>query len=210
MPPKKEKKEQVTGDQASELIVEYLRQQNRPYSAIDISANLHNVVTKATAAKILKELHEKGEIEGRTSGKQTVYHAVQNPKDSASPEELKAMGEIIEATKADNATLKSELKELQATLNSLKATPTVISLQESVALLQTEIQEIESELFPLRSGSIKPVSMEDKATVDTEYVRLERLIRVRMKQFKDFWGTICDSNDVNPAELWERLGLEEL
>lgn len=66
--------------------------QNRPYSAIDVSANLHNKVTKgafretqrrcemlllmqvkltyevAAAAKILKDLHEQKLIEGRTAG----------------------------------------------------------------------------------------------------------------------------------------------
>jgi len=60
-----------------------------------VSSNLHNAVTKgqlyctgyryvitnwkktATATKILKEMHESGQIEGRVSGKQIVYHTIQ-------------------------------------------------------------------------------------------------------------------------------------
>lgn len=35
----------VTGDEAMELIEEYLRTQNRPYSATEVSANLHGKVS---------------------------------------------------------------------------------------------------------------------------------------------------------------------
>jgi hypothetical protein len=67
----------LTPAQSSSLILNYLQQQNRPYSAIDISANLKNRVTKTAAAKLLKDLHERGEIEGRVAGKGVVYHALQ-------------------------------------------------------------------------------------------------------------------------------------
>lgn len=41
---KGEKVKPVTGDEAVELMTAYLRQQNRPYSATEISANLHGKV----------------------------------------------------------------------------------------------------------------------------------------------------------------------
>ncbi|RPB17789.1 homologous-pairing protein-like protein 2 [Morchella conica CCBAS932] len=209
MPPKKEKKEHLAGDQANELIIDYLRQQNRPYSATDVSANLHNAVTKTAAAKILKELHEKGEIEGRASGKQIVYHAIQDPNDFASTEDLKAMDEKITGTKLKIVKVKAELKSLQGTLNTLKAAPTVSSLCETVGVLETEIQRLESSLKPIRAGPIKSISASEKAAMDVEYVRLETLLRRRKKTFKEFWGTICDGcGDLNPSDLWERLGLE--
>ncbi|KAK6495188.1 hypothetical protein TWF481_003214 [Arthrobotrys musiformis] len=46
------------------MILDYLQKQNRPYSATDISANLHNAVTKANAAKLLKELSDSGDLVG--------------------------------------------------------------------------------------------------------------------------------------------------
>lgn len=41
---KKEKLEKVDGDAAVELLVQYLRETNRPYSATDVSMNLHGKV----------------------------------------------------------------------------------------------------------------------------------------------------------------------
>ena len=40
----KEKVKAVTGDEAERLILAYLREQNRPYSATEVSANLHGKV----------------------------------------------------------------------------------------------------------------------------------------------------------------------
>lgn len=72
-----EKAEKLTPAQSADLMLHYLRAQNRPYSATDISANLKNRVTKTLAAKVLKEMHEKKLIEGKAAGKQVVYHALQ-------------------------------------------------------------------------------------------------------------------------------------
>ena len=74
---KEEKEAKLTPEQSAALILDYLRKQNRPYSATDISSNLKNRVTKAAAAKLLKDMHERNEIEGRAAGKQLVYHAIQ-------------------------------------------------------------------------------------------------------------------------------------
>lgn len=62
---------------ACQLILTYLVAQNRPYSATEISSNLHNAVTKTRTDKLLKEMFERGEIGGRASGKQWVYWGVQ-------------------------------------------------------------------------------------------------------------------------------------
>lgn len=79
MPPKKEAKPKPTSDDtvATGLILDYLVQQNRPYSATEVSSNLHNAVTKTRTDKLLKECFERGEIGGRASGKQWVYWGLQ-------------------------------------------------------------------------------------------------------------------------------------
>lgn len=72
-----DKEAKLTPEQSTAVILDYLRKQNRPFSATDISTNLKNRVTKAAAAKLLKDMHERNEIEGRAAGKQWVYHTIQ-------------------------------------------------------------------------------------------------------------------------------------
>lgn len=62
---------------ACSLILNYLVAQNRPFSATEISSNLHNAVAKARTDKLLKEMFERGEIAGRASGKQWVFWGLQ-------------------------------------------------------------------------------------------------------------------------------------
>ncbi|KAI5789879.1 Tat binding protein 1-interacting protein-domain-containing protein [Pyronema domesticum] len=202
MPPKKEKKEQFKGDEATEMIMEYLIKQNRPYSAVDISSNLHNAVTKTTAAKLLKEMHESGQIEGRVSGKAVVYHVIQDPKESATEEDLKAIDEEVEVIKQETLTLKSQLKEVQSSLASLKTTPSVASLNESIYQLEKEVKEMEAQLSVLEAGATKPINPVEKAKADKEYKRIEGQYLKRQKQFKLFWGTLLDAMEGDPRELW--------
>ncbi len=83
MPPKKlatassATKPTSDDNKATGMILEYLVQQNRPYSATEVSANLHNAVTKTRTDKLLKEMFERKEIGGRASGKQWVYWPLQ-------------------------------------------------------------------------------------------------------------------------------------
>lgn len=109
----------------------------------------------------------------------------------------------ILGTKTKIATAKAELKELQSTLHTLKAAPTTASLRETITVLEAGIQELEAALVPIHASPIKPISAAEKAAVDAEYGKLEKLLRGRRKQFKDFWGTICDGcGDMNPSDLW--------
>lgn len=56
------------GSLANNLVLSYLRKQNRPYSATDITNNLHNQVSKSTAQKVLQELVEAGGVHCKTQG----------------------------------------------------------------------------------------------------------------------------------------------
>jgi hypothetical protein len=52
----KEKVKAVTGEEAEALIKQYLREQNRPYSATEVSANLHGKVFRSLRPRLLSEL----------------------------------------------------------------------------------------------------------------------------------------------------------
>ncbi|KAM3073913.1 hypothetical protein ACMFMG_008530 [Clarireedia jacksonii] len=96
----KEKVKAVTGDEATEVILQYLRRENRPFSAGDVSGNLHGKVTKTLTDKLLKELfnaqliHGKG-TNGDGKGSQWVYWALQDGRATLSGEELQRMEEEI-------------------------------------------------------------------------------------------------------------------
>ncbi|KAI9839748.1 MAG: hypothetical protein M1837_002036 [Sclerophora amabilis] len=165
---------------------------------------------KAAATKTLKEMHERGEIEGKSAGKQQVYHAVQtltsrkDPNDAANPEELSAMDAEINALREEIATAKAEQKALSSTLICMKSTVTTGDLRESVKELERSKREILERLMPFRTGDVAPVSAKERATISEACKAAERSAARRKKIFKEFWGLLCENLEEGSSkeDLW--------
>ncbi|KAH2603101.1 hypothetical protein KXW34_008471 [Aspergillus fumigatus] len=161
-------------DEAS-LILDYLRKQNRPYSAIDVSTNLHNKVTKTHAAKVLRELHRKKEIEARVSGKHTVYHAVQEASDEFTIETMAMMNERNEQLEKQLTTLKTKEKKARTELATLSTKPLLCELRHDVGQLEQETQAISSRLKKIQKRDSIQMSPEKRAELGKEWRRWNRI-----------------------------------
>ncbi|KAK8254586.1 Tat binding protein 1-interacting protein-domain-containing protein [Phyllosticta capitalensis] len=217
MAPRKEKDakdakaERITGSEAADLVLKYLTEQNRPYSANDVSANLHNKVTKAAATKLLKELSDKELLICRAAGKQLVYHVPQTADDAATSEHLAALDTQVNTLKTNTASALTEAKTLRSTISTLGATIPLSDLRASVQTLEQEVQETEERLAGLRGGDVVPVSTEEREALDTQLRKFKRAEKARKKIVKEMWATIVDlvGDKEALAELRERLGLDE-
>ncbi|EPS26577.1 hypothetical protein PDE_01514 [Penicillium oxalicum 114-2] len=209
MAPRKEKEKEgkpAEPDDVS-LILDYLRQQNRPYSAIEVSANLHNKVTKAQATKVLKELHQKGEIEGRTAGKQTVYHALQESSDDASPELLAALGQEIATLQDELSTIKAAERKARTTLAALETRPRLSTLREEIVQLAAERDELRARVELKRSGEVDDqpqISPEARAQLERDWTQWQRHVIVRRRICREMWEYCSEvlPEDTTAAELW--------
>ncbi|KAF8459479.1 Tat binding protein 1-interacting protein-domain-containing protein [Terfezia claveryi] len=207
MPPKKAKEKPLTGEQASDLILEYLRKQNRPYSIIEIVANLHDAVSKTNATKALKDLTERELIKEKVSGKQAIYHITQDPRDAATPEELKEMNLKVEGMRGEITSLKSEKKELETELAALRSAPTAKALQQTMKELKAEIATLSARLGPLRAGTVTPVSPAEKAVVDGDLAKFEKILQKRKKMFKELSELVTEGGEQNKKDLWVSTNL---
>ncbi|CAE7209566.1 hypothetical protein P3342_011899 [Pyrenophora teres f. teres] len=190
MAPRKKTEEKATANEAADMVLHYLHKQNRPYSAIDVSANLHNKVTKAAAAKILKDLHEQKLIEGRAAGKQIVYHALQNAAEACTTSELAALDATILDLRTRTTTLLSTAKALRSTLATLTSTLTTADLVTHVHALETEKTQLAARLDALRKGKAKKITQEERERVDKEWARWGKVARARERIVKDMWAMI--------------------
>ncbi|KAF2707370.1 homologous-pairing protein-like protein 2 [Pleomassaria siparia CBS 279.74] len=209
MAPRKEKTEKVSANEAADTILHYLR--NRPYSATDISANLHNKVTKAATAKILKDLHERSEIEGRPAGKQIVYHALQNPEDSCTPEELGALETSISQLRSSTAIAIATSKTLRSTLSALNSTLSTTNLISNVAALEAEKPEIVARLESLKAGKTKKVTKQEREDIERGWKEWRVVAKRREKIATEMWKMIedCLPDKEQKADVRESLGLDD-
>ncbi|OBT51080.1 hypothetical protein VE04_08826, partial [Pseudogymnoascus sp. 24MN13] len=192
----------TTDTQASTLIHTYLTTQNRPYSATEISSNLHNAVTKARTDKLLREMFERGEIAGKASGKQWVYWGVQDPNATSTPAELAATDARIASLRDSIPSLKSELKSASTALSTLRSAPTTDALRSAVQTLETDKQDKEARLRVLRAGGIKPVNVEEREKVAAEWRKWKRTRDNRKRAYKELEAMLLDSGVIGKEALW--------
>ncbi|KAK2747300.1 hypothetical protein FQN57_002198 [Myotisia sp. PD_48] len=201
-------------EEGQNMILKYLQQQNRPYSAIDISANLHNKVTKTYAVKALKGMHERKLIDGKISGKQLVYHAVQEASEEVTAEELANMDQSIEELRKKLGNTKTQEKVLKARLATLESRVSTTELLEQIRSLEDKLAGSAERLAALRqTGQVVSRSMteEEKECITKEWKLRRGQAMARKRICKEMW---CRCTEVLPdkvgsrQEFWETLGLE--
>lgn len=140
----------------------------------------------------------------RNAGKQWVYHAVQDPDDAMSLEDLAAMDKEIAGLRETIATAKANEKLMRANLISVNATLSTEELRSSVLLLEIEKNEIVARLGPLRSGNVKPVLPEEKEAVDKAWREWSRKASSRKKICMELWAVGTEEMEPGKTrkELW--------
>ncbi len=139
-----------------------------------------------------------------TPGKQTVYHALQDPNDVASPEEIAVMDKEIEAIREEIADAKANERLLKASLATVSATLSTGDLCGAVTALELQKEQTLARLVPLRSGSIKPISSDERAVIDKAWTEWQRKWTVRKKIAMDVWAHATEvlPEGTTKEELW--------
>ncbi|KAJ5520595.1 Chitin synthase activator (Chs3) [Penicillium fimorum] len=179
--------------------------------AIDISANLHNKVTKTQAAKVLRDLHEKKEIEGRVSGKQTVYHALQDPSDITTREVAAAIKVKIESLEDEISTRKANEKKARAALAALHTKPRISDLRQDIGRLEAEELTIQARLVSRHEADPVQISPEERAKLEKEWKYWQRHANVRRRICRDLWEQCSEvlPEDTTAGELWVSFASDE-
>ena len=137
-------------------------------------------------------------------GKQTVYHVLQNLDDAAGPEEIVAMDHEIDDLREQITSTKASDKTLRSNLASVNATVSTQHLRDSAKAFEREKHHLLGRLGPLRSGSVKPISVAEKAAVDKAWKKWSENARARKKICLEVWAYVTEMlpDGKTEAELW--------
>ncbi|WVQ93843.1 hypothetical protein IAU59_000921 [Kwoniella sp. CBS 9459] len=208
MAPKKEVKEKpVKGDEAEEMVLQYMKETNRPYANADVSANLKNRVPKAAAVKVLATLAEKGQLTVKPYGKQLIYLYNQSLLDVLAPEELATLDQEIKETKSDLEDKRKLLKQLQTELHSKEALPKTVDLSREIERVKTENEITLRALLPFRGdtngAAVNPLSAEDTKRIDADFNKWRKEWVDRRKVYKEIFGMLSDGGQVSDKTTFE-------
>ena len=116
-----------------------------------------------------------------------------------------------ETTRLKDSTtaLKAEEKELRLALREGASQIPLADLKASVSTLEQQKTELNVRLAKLKSGNVKPVSLEEREKVNSEHRKWQKTAnarkRIRLEVWKEIEGAL-DKEKV--AETKEELGLE--
>ena len=145
-------------------------------------------------------------------GKQIVYHSIQDPNDAAGSEDIVAMDQEITRLRDEIAMAKGQEKILKANLVTLNATMSTKDIQTALLVQVAEKKEILARLGPLRSGNVKPVSLEEKTAVAEAWTMWSRRANMRKKICMEVWAHITEEmpEGKTKEELWVRMNRKPL
>ncbi|GES77665.1 homologous-pairing protein 2 homolog [Rhizophagus clarus] len=178
-----------------QMVMDYLRKTNRPYSATDVSNNLHGAITKAVAQKVLNALAVKTEVRQKVYGKQSVYVINQEQFESPSQEELNDMDSKIEELKKEVDKYKEKNRQLTSELTALNNSLTNEQCEERLKVLTEQNKKYEERLIELQSGA-KQFSVDDAKRIDEKFEKNRKFWKQRKKMFDEIVSTILDAIDM--------------
>jgi len=126
----------------------------------------------------------------------------QDPKDSATPEELASLDTSIASLREVVPSLKATLKVKSNSLATLRTEPTTQALQVAVDNMEKERDENEARLKVHRSGSVKPMSKDEKERVEAEHKKWARKALMRKRMWKEAEGVLLEA--MTREELYVR------
>ncbi|KAJ2873189.1 PSMC3 interacting protein, partial [Coemansia aciculifera] len=189
-----------------QAVLAYLQKANRPYSANDISSQLHGQVSPAQAKKVLNSLADEEKIQRKDNGKQQIFFAIQASIDVPNIEEAEEEEDLIKERGEQVDKLKEENRALASRLQALTSALTDDQIRERIAKLAHEIKTNEERLTQLRSGEV--ISPEERKKIETEHAAMLKLWSSRKRIFKNISDTIAEGYPGKIKDLFEELGVE--
>ncbi|NIG59828.1 homologous-pairing protein 2-like [Pontoporia blainvillei] len=202
---------------ASGILLRYLQEQNRPYSAQDVFGNLQREhgLHKAAVVKALDQLAQQGKIKEKMYGKQKIYFADQEQFDTVSDADLQVLDAKIVALTAKVQSLQQSCRHMEAGRTGqppeeLKELASALTTPE----MQKEIQELKKECagYTERLKNIKAatnhVTPEEKEQVYRERQRYCKEWRKRKRMATELSDAILEGYPKSKKQFFEEVGIE--
>ncbi len=132
-----------------------------------------------------------------------MFHAPQDQNEYATPEDLAAIDGQIATLREETNSINAEIKTLRATLSSFESEMPTLDLRDLVVAMEKEKEDITARLVKLKSDHVEPVSMEEKAAVDADMKKWEKIATNRAKITSEMWDSVLEvlPEDIEAADL---------
>ncbi|XP_072299096.1 homologous-pairing protein 2 homolog [Eucyclogobius newberryi] len=196
-------------DNGASVILAYLNEKNRPYSAQDVFCNLQKQhgLGKTAVVKAMELLAIEGKIKEKMYGKQKIYFADQAQFKDVSDNDLKEMDTQISKLNADLQSLTQNCRQLDSELKELNNSLTTEDMNNEIKQLKEECSGFKSRLEKIKSAT-NHVTPEEKEKVSKEQILYVKEWKKRKRLASDMMNSILEGYPKSKREFLEEVGVE--
>ncbi|XP_007558231.1 PREDICTED: homologous-pairing protein 2 homolog [Poecilia mexicana] len=196
-------------DNGASIILAYLNEKNRPYSAQDVFCNLQKQhgLGKTAVVKAMELLAQEGKIKEKMYGKQKIYFADQSQFRDVNDADLKAMDKQISELSAEVQTLTQSCRQLDTELKELNSSLTTEEMMAEIQELKAECSGYRERLEKIKSAT-NHVTPEEKEKVYKERDVYVKEWKKRKRLASDMMNSILEGYPKSKKEFLEEVGVE--
>ncbi|RCN41918.1 Tat binding protein 1(TBP-1)-interacting protein, partial [Ancylostoma caninum] len=188
-------------------IPEYMKEQNRPYSAVDVYTNLRQEFGKTLVLKVLEASVASGVLKEKLVVKQKIFYANQDNlgeyDEAAIAESDAKINELTEKLTGISA----QYKELQNELRVLSGMQTTEQLQKLTSELKEKIGRMKTQLAKFEQSDNTAVAEDGKKAMELE-ANMSKLLVKRKRIATDMLNAISECSPLKKCELLDSIGVE--
>ncbi|XP_039112740.1 homologous-pairing protein 2 homolog isoform X1 [Hyaena hyaena] len=191
------------------IILRYLQEQNRPYSAQDVFGNLQREhgLGKAAVVKALEQLAQQGKIKEKMYGKQKIYFADQDQFDTVSDADLQGLDAKIVTLTAKVQSLQQGCRYMEAELKELTSALTTPEMQKEIQELKKECAGYRERLKNIKAAT-NHVTPEEKEQVYRERQKYCKEWRKRKRMATELSDAILEGYPKSKKQFFPGEGHE--
>ncbi|KAM4598675.1 homologous-pairing protein 2 homolog isoform 2-T2 [Polymixia lowei] len=182
-------------DNGVALILSYLNEKNRPYSAQD------------AVVKAMEQLALEGKIKEKMYGKQKIYFADQGQFTEVNDADLKAMDSQISELGTQVQSISHSCRQLDAELKELNSSLTTEEMISEIQELKTECSVYRARLEKIKAAT-NHVTPEEKEKVYKERGVYVKEWKKRKRLASDMISAILEGYPKSKKQFLEEVGVE--
>ncbi|XP_037647556.1 homologous-pairing protein 2 homolog [Sebastes umbrosus] len=196
-------------DNGSTLILAYLNEKNRPYSAQDVFCNLQKQhgFGKTAVVKAMELLALEGKIKEKMYGKQKIYFADQSQFKDVNDADLKTMDCQISQLNAEAQSLTQSCRQLNSELKELSSSLTTEEMMSEIKELKAECSGYRARVEKIKSAT-NHVTPEEKAKVYKDRNVYVKEWKKRKRLASDMMDAILEGYPKSKKQFLEEVGVE--
>ncbi|KAM9456666.1 homologous-pairing protein 2 homolog isoform 1-T1 [Clarias gariepinus] len=194
---------------SSDIILSYLNEKNRPYSAQDVFSNLQKQhgLGKTAVVKAMEQLAQEGRIREKVYGKQKIYFADQSQFADVSDADLKQMDCRISELNSQVEAVTQTCRQLDTELKELNNSLTTAEMTTQIKELKAECEDYRARLDKIKTAT-NHVTPEEREKVYKERSLYVKEWKKRKRLATDMIGSILEGYPKSKKEFLEEVGVE--